>query len=104
MRGIRIGMRWWLAGVFVVIAALTAALIAAVSSRQADRHLRANAENIAVGATVSAGFAVERAIKEGSLTQQLDPIAGGHGLALFVFSGDRRLLADSNLRGIEWRN
>ena len=43
-------MRWWLAAVFVAIATLTAVLIAAVSSRQADRELRANAENIALGA------------------------------------------------------
>jgi len=99
-----VGMRWWLASVFVVIAALTAALIAAVSSRQADRRLRANAENIAVGATVAAGFAVERAIREGDLQEQLVPIGAAHGLALFVFGRDRRLVGESNLRGIEWRD
>jgi two-component system phosphate regulon sensor histidine kinase PhoR len=97
-----IGMRWWLAGVFVVIAMLTAALIAAVSSRQADRHLRENAENIAVGATVAAGFAVERAIRDGDLDEQLDSIGGGHGLALFVFSPQGELVGESNLRGIGW--
>ena len=56
--GVRIGMRWWLAAVFVAIATLTAVLIAVVSSRQADRELRANAENIALGAGISARSAV----------------------------------------------
>ena len=60
-------MRWWLAAVFVAIATLTAALIAAVSSRQADRELRANAENIALGAGISARSAVEQAIIDGNL-------------------------------------
>jgi len=64
-------MRWWLAAVFVAIATLTAVLIAAVSSRQADRDLRANAENIAVGASISARSAVEQAIADGTLEEQL---------------------------------
>ncbi len=97
-------MRWWLAGVFALIAILTAVLIAGVASRQADRDLRANAESIAVGGTVSAGFAVEQAIKSGELSQQLVPIGGQHGLALFVFSSDRTLIAQSGLRNIQWQD
>ena len=64
-------MSWWLAAVFMAIATLTAALIAAVSSRQADRELRANAENIALGAGISARSAVEQAIIDGNLAEQL---------------------------------
>jgi two-component system phosphate regulon sensor histidine kinase PhoR len=102
VQGFRVPIRWWLAGVFVVIATLTAALVAAVSSRQAERHLRENSENIAVGATVSAAFGVEEALRQSRLGQQLASIGGANGLALFVFSGDRRMLAQFNLRGIPW--
>ena len=81
-------MRWWLAAVFVAIATLTAALIAAVSSRQADRELRANAENIALGAGISARSAVEQAIIDGNLDEQLPSIGARHNVALFVFSAE----------------
>ena len=100
----RIGIRWWLGAVFALIAILTAVLIATVASRQADRDLRANAESIAVGSTVSAGFAIEQAIKSNDLSQQLVPIGGQHGLALFVFSSDRTLIAQSGLRNIQWQD
>jgi signal transduction histidine kinase/HAMP domain-containing protein len=98
----RLPIRWWLAGVFVVIAALTAALVAAVSSRQAESHLRENSENIAVGASVSAAFAVEQALEDGRLEEELAAIGGTNGLALFVFTGDRVMIGESNLRGIPW--
>ena len=91
-------MRWWLAAVFVAIATLTAVLIAAVSSRQADRELRANAENIALGAGISARSAVEQAIIDGNLAEQLPSIGARHNVALFVFSPKRRLIAAGPLQ------
>src|SRR4051812_42987972 len=104
VRGARIGMRWWLAAVFVAIATLTAVLIAAVSSRQADSELRANAENIALGAGISARSAVEQAIIDGNLEEQLPSIAKRHGAALFVFSPQRRLLAAGHYQGVRWED
>lgn len=104
VRTFQIGMRWWLSGVFVAIAVVTAVLIASVSSRQADRALQANAESIAVGETVSAGFAVERAVARRDLGHQLVSIGGQHGLALFVFSRDRRLYAQYGLRSVQWND
>jgi signal transduction histidine kinase len=97
-------MRWWLAAVFVAIATLTAVLIAAVSSRQADRELRANAENIAVGAGISARSAVQQAAIDGNLAEQLAAIGTRHSLALFVFSSQRRLLASSNYKNVRWQD
>ncbi len=97
-------MRWWLSGVFVAIAIVTAALIASVSSRQAERDLGSNAESIAVGETVSAGFAVEQAIANGDLGRELVSIGGQHGLALFVFSADRQLYAQYGLRSVRWQD
>jgi two-component system, OmpR family, phosphate regulon sensor histidine kinase PhoR len=97
-------MRWWLAAVFVAIATLTAVLIAAVSSRQADRELRANAENIALGAAISARSAVEQALINGNLAEQLPSIGARHNLALFVFSPKRRLLAQGRYRNVHWQD
>jgi signal transduction histidine kinase len=97
-------MRWWLAAVFVAIATLTAVLIAVVSSRQADSELRANAENIALGAGISARSAVEQAIIDGNLEKQLVSIGARHSVALFVFSPQRRLLAAGHYRNVRWQD
>ncbi len=97
-------MRWWLAAVFVAIATLTAVLIAAVSSRQADGELRANAENIALGAAISARSAVEQAAIDGNLVEQLPSIGARHNVALFVFSSKRRLLAQARYRNVRWKD
>jgi two-component system sensor histidine kinase VicK len=104
VRGLRIGIRWWLAAVFVAIATLTAVLIAAVSSRQADSELRANAENIALGAGISARSAVEQAIIDGNLAEQLPTIGARHNVALFVFSAKRRLLAQGRYEDVRWQD
>ena len=97
-------MRWWLTAVFVAIAALTAVLIASVSSRQATRVLRANAESIAVGETVSASTAIEQAIESRDLGHEIVSIGGQHGLALFVFRRDGSLLAQHGLRTVRWED
>jgi len=97
-----IGMRWWLAAIFILIAVVTAALVATVSSRQADQAVRANSEDIAVGKTVSAAFAVEQAIARDELARRLGTIAGSRDLAVFVFSGEGRLLSSPASNGIRW--
>jgi signal transduction histidine kinase len=102
MGTVRISMRWWLSAVFVLIAVVTAVLIASVSTRQADQALNANAASIAVGETVAAGFAVEHAAAKGELGSRLGAIGGQHGLALFVFGTDGRLSAQYGLGGVAW--
>src|SRR3954452_13480627 len=97
-------MSWWLAAVFMAIATLTAALTAAVSSRQADGELRANADNIALGAAISARSAVEQAIIDGNLTEQLPSIGARHNVALFVFSAKQRLLAQGHFKNVSWQD
>ena len=97
-------MSWWLAAVFMAIATLTAALTAAVSSRQADGELRANAENIALGAGISARSAVEQAIIDGNLAEQLPSIGKRHNVALFVFSPKRRLIAGGHYKDVRWED
>jgi two-component system phosphate regulon sensor histidine kinase PhoR len=97
-------MRWWLAAIFVLIAALTAVIVATVSSRQADHAVRSNAEDVAVGKTVSAGFVVERAIAQGDLADAVAAAATRRDMALFVFAPGRRLLTAEESRGIHWRS
>jgi signal transduction histidine kinase len=97
-------MRWWLGGAFVLIAALTAALVAAVASRQADRAVRANSEDVAVGKAVSAAFVVERALKQGDLDRTASLAAARRDLALFVFDRSGRLLTAPTSHGVVWAN
>jgi signal transduction histidine kinase/HAMP domain-containing protein len=104
MPQLRLGMRWWLAATFGVIAVLTALLVAAVSSRQTDRALRANSEDLAVGKTVTAGFVIEQAIAHHTLGDALPLIAARRALALFVFGPDGRLVSSATSSGVEWRN
>ena len=100
----RVGIRWWLAGIFVLIAILTAALVATVSSRQTDKAVRSNSEAIAVGKTVSAAFAVEQAVAFGSLAADLPAIARNHNLSLYVFDARGRLLSPNSSLGAGWRS
>jgi two-component system sensor histidine kinase VicK len=97
-------MRVWLAGAFVAIAALTAALIATVSSRQVGRDVSANARNIAIGETVSAGFALERAGAAANLAAAARRIGRRDGLALFVFAADGSLVAEAPLGRTHWQD
>ena len=102
MRPYRIGMRWWLAAAFVLIAALTAASVATVSSSQAHEAVRSSSEDLAVGRAVSAAFAVQRALETDNLAQALPVIANRRDLAVFVFDRRGRLLTPSVSKGIHW--
>jgi signal transduction histidine kinase len=97
-------MRWWLAAAFVLIAALTGLLVATVSSRQTGQAVRSNSEDLAVGKTVSAAFAVERSIQRGDLGRTAALISARRGLVLFVFSSQGRLQSPATLAGVAWRS
>jgi two-component system, OmpR family, phosphate regulon sensor histidine kinase PhoR len=102
MSRLRFGMRWWLAAVFVGIAALAALLVATVSSRQADESVRSNSQEIAVGKSVAAGFAVEAAIDAGDLSRTVVSIGRSRGIAVFVFSPAGNPLTPTRADGIRW--
>lgn len=94
-------MRLWLAGGFAVIAVLTAALTAAVSSRQVEHDVTEHARDIAIGQTVSSGFSIEQAIMDHRLTERTTALGRQYGLALFVFSPDGRRIAAAPA-GVRW--
>jgi two-component system, OmpR family, phosphate regulon sensor histidine kinase PhoR len=87
------GMRWWLAGAFVAVAVLTAAVIVTVSSRQVGRAVTQNSRDIAIGQTVSIGFALSRSSARWAT---LEDYRGRDGLALFLFDRDGRLVAQAH--------
>ena len=95
-------MRWWLAGGFAAIAVLTAVLTAALSSREVSRNVQENAREIAIGKTVSAAAAIERAIPQGRLSAQTNESNIRFGLPLFVFARDGRLVAQASQSGVRW--
>ena len=84
-----------------MIAALTAVITTAVSSRQVERDVTANAREIAIGQTVSAAFSIERAVPERRVSQETKTVARKYGLSLFVFSRDGALIAGGG--GTTWR-
>lgn len=86
------GMRWWLAGAFVAVAALTAAVIATVSSRQVGRAVTASSRDIAIGQTVSVGFELSRSLDQAAT---LEDFRKRDGLALFLFAANGKIVAQT---------
>jgi hypothetical protein len=56
-------MRWWLAGTFALIAALTAIAVTLISAQRTDRALRSRAQDFAVGNATLAAEAVSNGLK-----------------------------------------
>src|SRR3954451_6306619 len=102
MRQFRIGMRWWLAGIFAAIGALTALLVASVSTSQVNSSVRGSAHDIAVGKAVSASDSVVDAEAIGNLDKAVPVIARNRDLAVFVFGPDGRLITAPLSRGVRW--
>jgi two-component system phosphate regulon sensor histidine kinase PhoR len=94
-----IGMRWWLALAFALIAGVTALAVALVFSQRTERALAERADVLAVGNTVAAAESVRRAIVAGSLDTEISQIMFERKLALFVFDEEGRLLTPQPARG-----
>jgi signal transduction histidine kinase/HAMP domain-containing protein len=96
----RIGMRWWLAGAFAAIAALTAFAVAEVSSERSEGAFRDRAQELVVGRAVRAAIAVTDASGNGALQTRLASISDRAGLALFVFDDKGALVTAPTSRGV----
>jgi two-component system, OmpR family, sensor histidine kinase VicK len=99
-----LSVRWWLAIAFVLVASLTAVAVAQLSTRRADEAFRERALELAVGQTVSAGSAVEQALRRGDLASAVDVIASRRRSSVFVIGPDGQLLTDPVSRGVAFRN
>ena len=94
-----IGMRWWLAAAFALIAALGALATAEVFSLRYEGRLEEEAQNLAVGRAVDASDAIEIALRDGNLDRAIGPIADRRRLAVFVYGFDgSRLTPERSLR------
>lgn len=96
----RIGMRWWLAVAFAVIAAVTAVVVAEVFSERSESAFRERAQQLAAGEAFEAAIAIAAASDGGALQPEVERVAGRSGLALFVFDGKGELLTFPWSRGI----
>jgi signal transduction histidine kinase/HAMP domain-containing protein len=96
----RIGMRWWLAGAFAVIAAITAMAVAEVFSTRSEDAFRERAQELAAGTAFRAAIAVTDASGGGALQSRIGPIADRTRLALFVFNDKGALLTAPTSRGV----
>src|SRR5262245_15508801 len=97
-----LGMRWWLALAFAVVAGLTAVAVVAVLSNRSERAFRTYAQEFAVGNTVAAGEALTHFRTVNGLDDETAAIAERRHLALFVFDRSGRLLTPSKSQGIAW--
>jgi signal transduction histidine kinase len=89
------GMRWWLALAFGLIAFVTALVVWFLLSGRAERAFREHAEAVALANARSAADAVDRAVARGDLDEAVPVIANRRQLALFVFDDGGRLLTPS---------
>jgi signal transduction histidine kinase/HAMP domain-containing protein len=96
----RIGMSWWLAGAFALIAAITAVAVAEVFSSRSESAFRERAQELAAGTAVRAAISVTTASGGGALQDRVGPIADRTRLALFVFNDKGALLTPPLSRGV----
>jgi signal transduction histidine kinase/HAMP domain-containing protein len=92
MRRFGIGMRWWLALAFGLIAAVTAVAVAQVFSGRSERAFRERAEAIALGTGLEAATSIERGITRGDLEGTMTAVADRRGFAVFVFDANGDLV------------
>jgi signal transduction histidine kinase/HAMP domain-containing protein len=103
-------MRWWLAAVFALIAAVTAVAVGQLLSRGSEDAFRERAQQLAAGNAFEAAIAIRRetgpvdadrspALRR--LALAVEEVAQRRRLALFLFDSQGNLLSSSRSRGIE---
>jgi signal transduction histidine kinase/HAMP domain-containing protein len=105
-----IGIRWWLAGAFALIAAVTALAVGRVLSERSEDAFRDRAQSLAAGNAFEAAIAIRRRIGPGNVRsaaeieqfqREVEKVAQQRRLALFVFDAEGNLLTASRSRGVE---
>jgi signal transduction histidine kinase len=102
MRRFGIGMRWWLAATFALIAAVTAVAVTIISSDRTERALHSRARDFAVGNAISAADAIGQGIERGNLRETIDGIESRRRLAVFVFNARGEPLSPKVSRNIKF--
>ena len=97
-----LGMRWWLAIAFALIAALTAIVVVRVLAVQSEDAFRASAVEFAVGNSVAAADALSRARTRADVQEQADAISRNRRLSLFLFDENGSLVASATSGAIRF--
>jgi signal transduction histidine kinase len=103
MRRFGIGMRWWLAGTFALIAAVTAVAVTIISAQRTERALRDRAQDFAVGNAIAAADAVTAGFERGNVGETLHGIESRRRLAVWLFDAQGRRVSANQSRGIPFR-
>src|SRR5918999_4485889 len=95
-----LSMRWWLAILFALIAALTAVSVAYVLTVRSERALRDRAEETAAGYAFRAALAISDAERQ-QLENRVEALSEERRLALFIYDGGGLLLTQRESFGID---
>ncbi len=97
MRGIRLGMRWWLALAFASIVALTSLVVAGNALHSTSQSLRGHAQDLAIGNSLRASVELADAVDKGNLDKAITQVAAARRLSLFAFDRNGSPIAPTSL-------
>ncbi|HVN59676.1 MAG TPA: ATP-binding protein [Gaiellaceae bacterium] len=97
-----LGMRWWLAAAFALVAAASALAVVQVLSSRSEHAFKRYAQDLAAGNAVSAAEVLKKSRTRGELRRETRAIARERGLSLYVFDNSGRLISDPTSNGIPW--
>ena len=104
MRRFRLGMRWWLALAFALIAALTSLVVAGNALHSSSQSLRSHAQVLAIGNSVGASTELTAAIDKGTLNQAIKKISTTRRLSLFAFDRSGSPVTSPKSYGVQLQN
>jgi signal transduction histidine kinase/HAMP domain-containing protein len=101
MRGLRLGMRWWLALAFASIVALTSLVVAGNALHSTSQSLRGHAQDLAIGNSLRASVELADAVDKGNLNQAIKSVATARRLSLFAFDRNGSPVTGLRSRGVQ---
>jgi len=97
-----LGMRWWLAAAFALVAAASALAVTQVLSSRSEHAFKRYARDLAAGNAVSAAEVLKKSRTRAELRSETRAMSRERGLSLYVFDGRGRLISDRVSNGIPW--
>lgn len=97
-----LSMRWWLAGAFALVAALTALAVVTVLNDRSEAAFRKYAEDFALGVSVSSAETLNNARTDTQLSRAASVIAANRRISVFVVGDDGRLLTPAVSNDVRW--
>src|ERR1700742_1699321 len=105
MRGLRLGMRWWLALTFAFIAALTSLVVAGNALHSTRQSLRGHAQDLAIGNSLRASGEISDALdKNAAINATLKSVSANRRLSLFAFDKNGTVLGPYTSRNVRLQN